>query len=253
MGRLTNRVALITGSSRGIGLAIAKVFASEGARVALHGRDADALERAQSDIEASGGHAIRVCADVTSSQETERLRHEVETRLGPVDILVANAGGSFSKPGPLEEIDEAAWHASLNGNLTATFLTIKTFLPGMKSRKTGNIITISSAAARRPHAQSPIPYSAAKAAVQMLTQHVAEQAGPFGVRVNCLAPEIILTERNLEQIPAAQQQSMVNLHPIRRLGTPQDVAEAALFIASEESAWLTGLILDISGGAVMPR
>ena len=96
---------------------------------------------------------------------------------------MANAGGSFTKPGPLEETSLEGWHASLDGNLTATFLTIKSILPGMKERKAGNIITISSAAGRRPHPGSPIPYAAAKAGIQMLTQHVATQVGPYGIRV----------------------------------------------------------------------
>ena len=139
----------------------------------------------------------------------------------------------------------------MEGNLTATFLTLKSILPGMKQRKSGNIITISSAAGRRPHPQAPIPYSAAKAGIQILTQNVAAQAGPFGIRANCIAPETILTERNLQRIPDAQQKSLVEMHPIRRLGTPEDVARAALYLASEEAAWVTGVVLDIAGGAIM--
>ena len=121
----------------------------------------------------------------------------------------------------------------------------------MKARKAGHIITVSSAAARRPHPQSPIPYAAAKAGIQMLTQHLATQVGPYGIRVNCIAPETILTERNQQRIPDAQKQALVDMHPIRRLGTPDDVARAARFLASDESAWITGVILDVAGGAVM--
>lgn len=98
---------------------------------------------------------------------------------------------------------------------------------------------------------SPVPYAAAKAGIQMLTQHLATQVGPHGIRVNCIAPETILTERNQERIPEAQQQALVEQHPIRRLGTPDDVARSALFLASEQSAWMTGMILDLAGGAVM--
>ncbi len=179
------------------------------------------------------------------------MRLHIEEELGPIDVLVANAGGSPVPPGPLEEISEEGWRASIDGNLTATFFTIKSVLPGMKEGKRGNIITISSAAARRPHPRSPVPYAAAKAGIQMLTQHLAAQAGPFGIRVNCIAPETILTERNLQRIPEPQRQALVERHPIRRLGTPEDVAAAALFLASEESGWTTGVILDIAGGAVM--
>jgi 3-oxoacyl-[acyl-carrier protein] reductase len=154
-------------------------------------------------------------------------------------------------PGPLEDISEEAWHSSVDGSLTATFLTIKSFLPGMKQRRAGNILTISSAAARRPHPQSPVPYAAAKAGIEMLTQHLAAQVGPAGIRVNCIAPETILTERNIERIPDAQKQALIDNHPIRRLGTPEDIARAALFLVSDDAAWITGVVLDVSGGAVM--
>jgi 3-oxoacyl-[acyl-carrier protein] reductase len=203
------------------------------------------------EIESSGGAAMQVVADVTKFADIEAMRRQVEQDFGPIDILVANAGGSFTMPGPLEETSEEGWHASVEGNLTATFLTLKSILPGMKQRKSGNIITISSAAGRRPHPQAPIPYSAAKAGIQILTQDVAAQAGPFGIRANCIAPETILTERNLQRIPDAQQKSLVEMHAIRRLGTPEDVARAALYLASEEAAWVTGVVLDIAGGAIM--
>jgi len=251
MGAFTGKVALVTGSSRGIGAAIARRFAREGASVVVHGRDATALSAVVGEIERTGGKAIHITADVTKFAEIELLRANVEKKFGPIDTLIANAGGSFTPPGPLEEISEEGWHASIDGNLTATFLTIKGILPGMKERKAGNIITISSAAARRPYPQSPIPYAAAKAGIQILTQVLAAQTGPYGVRVNCIAPETILTERNAARIPDAQKKSLLDMHPIRRLGKPEDVASAALFLASEDAGWISGVILDVAGGSVM--
>jgi len=251
MGVLDDKIALITGSSRGIGAAIATRFAAAGASVAIHGRDEAALATVQSRIRDAGGRVITVAADVTRFDQVEAMRRRVEDNLGPIDVLVANAGGNPIRPGPLEDITEEGWRASIDGNLTATFFTIKSVLPGMKQRKRGNIITISTAAARRPHSRSPVAYAAAKAGIQMLTQHLAAQAGPSGIRVNCIAPETILTERNLELIPEAQRQALIEQHPLRRLGTPNDVATAALFLASEESSWTTGVILDVAGGAVM--
>jgi 3-oxoacyl-[acyl-carrier protein] reductase len=248
---LVGKVVLVTGSSRGIGVAIARRFGDEGAKVVVHGRDSSALSEVQREIEWSGGRAIQVTGDVTRFEQIEIMRRDIERELGPIDILVANAGGSHTRPVPLEEIDEQGWRASIEGNLTATFLTIKSVLPGMKQRKAGNIITISSAAARRAHPQSPVPYAAAKAGIQMLTQHLAAQVGPFGVRVNCVAPEIILTEANRQQIPDPQKTTLAEMHPIRRLGTPDDVARAVLYLASEQSSWVTGVILDVSGGGVM--
>src|SRR4051812_48241994 len=187
MGLLKDRVALVTGSSRGIGAGIAKLFASEGARVAVHGRDAAMMSATRQEIEQAGGRAITVAADVTNFAEIERMRIRIEEELGAIEILVANAGGSFSPPGPLEETTEEGWRASIDGNLTATFLTLKSFIPGMKQRRQGNIVTVSSAAGRRAHPRSPIPYAAAKAGIELLTQDVAAQAGPFNIRVNCIA------------------------------------------------------------------
>jgi len=252
MDLLKDKVGLVTGSSRGIGAAIAQLFANEGAKVAVHGRDTAAASAVKGAIEHAGGSAIAVFGDVTRFDQIETMRYQIENTFGPIDILVANAGGSFTKPGPIEEISEEGWHASVEGNLTATFLTIKSVLPGMKQRKTGGIITISSAAGRRPHPQSPIPYSAAKAGIQIMTQDVAAQAGPYGIRVNCIAPETILTESNLQRIPEALQESLADQHPLKRLGIPDDIARAALFLASNNADWITGIVLDVAGGAVMP-
>ena len=251
MNALNNKVALITGSSRGIGAAIARVFAQEGAKVVLNGRDQTALSAVREEIARGGGKAMQAAADVTKFNEIEEMRRQVEEAFGPVDILVANAGGNFVMPGPLEETSEEGWRATVDANLTATFLTIKSVLPGMKSRRAGGIITISSAAARRPTARSPMAYTAAKAGIQILTQGLATQVGAYGIRVNCIAPETILTERNQKQIPEAQKQSLVEMHPIQRLGTPEDVARAALFLASEGAAWITGIIVDVAGGSVL--
>lgn len=251
MGTLNDKVALVTGSSRGIGAAIVRLFAQQGAKVAVHGRDTTALSAVQADIEQAGGRAMQVVADVTKFTEIEAMRLKIEQEFGAIDILVANAGGSFTMPGPLEQISEEGWHASVDGNLTATFLTIKSFLPGMKERKAGKIITISSAAGRRPHPQAPIPYSAAKAGIQLLTQDLAAQVGPYGIRANCIAPETILTERNRQRIPEVQQNALLDLHPIKRLGIPEDVAHTALFLASDDATWITGVVVDVAGGAVM--
>ena len=248
---LEGRVALVTGGSRGIGAAVARLFAQEGALVAVHGRDADALEAVRRDIETGGGRVVAVTGDVTDFRAIEAMRRRVEDELGPVDILVANAGGSFTAPGPIEEIAEDGWRASVEGNLTATFLTLKSVLPGMKARKRGAIVTVSSAAARRPHPRAPVAYAAAKAGIVILTQDAAAQAGPYGIRVNCVAPETILTERNRERIPPALQESLRADHPLQRLGTPEDVAQAVLYLASDAAGWISGVVIDVAGGAVM--
>jgi 3-oxoacyl-[acyl-carrier protein] reductase len=251
MNTLQDRVALVTGSSRGIGAAIATLFANEGARVVVHGRNTDAVETVRSQIEATGARVMSVIADLTRYDEIEGMRDRIEQVHGPVDILVANAGGSPSRPGPIEELSEEAWRASVDANLTATFLTIKCFLTGMKERGRGNVITMSSAAARRPNPASPIAYAAAKAGIELLTKDIAAQAGPHGVRANCIAPETIMTETNQQQIPEQVQETLRGTHPIRRLGTPEDVAQTALFLASDNSAWISGIVVDVAGGSVL--
>jgi 3-oxoacyl-[acyl-carrier protein] reductase len=253
MSILKDRVAWVTGSSRGIGAAIAKLFAEQGAKVAIHGRERSALTAVRLEIERHGGQVVEVVADVTKFAEIESGRRQIEQELGPVEILVANAGGSFTQPGPIEDTSEEGWRASVDGNLTATFLTIKSVLPGMKERKTGNIITMSSAAGRRPHPRSPVAYSVAKSGIELMTQDVAIQAGPYNIRANCIAPETILTERNEQRIPDTQKPALIEAHPLKRLGTPQDVARAALFLVSDDAGWITGVVLDVAGGAVMVR
>jgi len=252
MTALAGRTALVTGSSRGIGAQIARVFAEAGAREALHGRDEAALETTLADIRRDfAGELMAVTGDVTSYADVERMRGEIEQRWGPVDVLVANAGGSPVPPGPIEELSAEGWHASIDANLTSTFFLLKSFLPGMKARGSGSIVTMSSAAARRPSAHSPFAYAVAKAGVELLTQDAAAQAGPAGVRVNCLAPETIMTERNFQLIPADVQEQLRLQHPVRRLGTPNDVAQAALFLAADSASWISGVVLDVAGGAVL--
>jgi 3-oxoacyl-[acyl-carrier protein] reductase len=248
---LKDKVVLVTGSSRGIGAEIARLFAREGAKVALNSREAGALSSVQAEIEAAGGKAMQAAGDVTKFDEIEAMRRKIEETFGPVEILVANAGANLVMPGPLEGISEEGWRNTVDANLTAAFLTVKSFIPGMKERKAGNIITISSAAGRKMDGRLPIPYSAAKAGIQVLTQVLAAQVGPFGIRANCIAPETILTERNRQRIPEETKHTMAEAHPIRRLGTPEDVARAALFLASDAAGWITGVVLDVAGGSVL--
>ncbi len=248
---LAGRVALVTGSSHGIGSTIAAGLAESGATVAVHGRDAAAASSVAEVLRERGARAVAVTGDVTSGADLTAIHDQVLESLGPVDVLVANAGGSHARPAPLEDIAEDDWQAAIDGNLLATFLTLRCFLPGMKRRRRGTIVTLGSSAGRRADPRAPCAYAVAKAGVVRLTQQVAAQVGPFGIRVNCLAPETIVTDAIRARIPAERQERMADAHPLRRLGTPDDVAAAAVFLAGERSSWITGAVLDITGGAVL--
>jgi 3-oxoacyl-[acyl-carrier protein] reductase len=154
---------------------------------------------------------------------------------------------------PVDVLPESVWRETVDMNLTATFLTVQCFLPGMKQRRRGSIVTISSAAARRAHPGSPIAYAAAKAAIELFTQDVAAQMGQHGIRANCVAPETILTERSTVRIPDELKQQMAAQHPIARLGTPDDVVKAVAYLVSDDASWVTGIVVDVAGGAVLPR
>ena len=178
------------------------------------------------------------------------MRRQIEQQLGPVDVLVANAGGNYTKPGPLEDVDEEGWRLSIDGNLTATFLCLKSFLPGMKERRRGSIVTISSAAARRPHLGTPIPYAAAKAGVIGFTRSLAYEVAEYGVTVNAIAPGPIDTEL-FRKLPEDWRKRKIAELPIRRAGTVDEIAPTALLLASDEGSYYLGATLNPNGGDVM--
>jgi 3-oxoacyl-[acyl-carrier protein] reductase len=245
---LVGKVAVVTGGSRGIGAETSRVLAKNGVKVAVIGRDAAAIEGVVNQIQAGGGEALGIQADCTRSAEIERMRQQVEQELGFPEILAVFAG-SGGEPTPTVQMSEERWHAVIDANLTATFLTVKSFLPAMIEHKRGAIITMASSAGRLPSPASAA-YSAAKAGVIMLSRHLAADMGKHGIRVNCIAPSSILTEKVQRQMPPAMQQQVAASFPLGRLGNPEDVALTTLFLASDSAAWLTGLTLDVAGGRI---
>src|SRR5918994_98700 len=183
------------------------------------------------------------------------LRHRQQTSKGDsndrnrslhvdVAIVAAFAGGGRAPPGPLAQTSEEEGHSTVD-----TFLTLKSFLPGMIELGGGSIVTMASSAARFPTG-APVPYAAAKAGVIVLTSQVANEVGSHNVRVNCLAPHTVLVERTKRFMTEEHQRRIAAEIPLRRLGTPEDVALATLFLASESSSWITGVTLDVAGGKV---
>ena len=246
---LAGRVAVVTGGSRGIGAATARALAANGVDVAVVGRDEAALNAVAQSIQGAGTRAIRVRADCTQEDDVRRLADTVAEGLGAVDILAAFAGGNGM---PVPTIDETPghWREVIDTDLTSTYLTISAFLRPMVERGRGSIVTMSSAAGRQP-ARSNAAYAAAKAAVVAFTRHLANEVAPNGVRVNCIAPSSIETERLRSWTTPQVRRQLAESFPLRRIGQPDDVAAATLFLASDASSWITGTTLDIAGGKIM--
>jgi 3-oxoacyl-[acyl-carrier protein] reductase len=247
---LAGKVIVVTGGSGGIGAATCRMLAANGAKVAVNGRDETRIAAVVDAIRSAGGDAVGVAADFTDYAAIEHMRHRVEETFGPVGVVAAFAGVGGARPGPVAQITEEEWHSTVDGNLSATFLTLKSFLPGMINRSDGSIVTMASSAARVPTG-APAPYAAAKAGVVMLTRHVASEVGKHGVRVNCLAPHTVLVERTRRYMSEERRRQIATTIPLGRLGTPEDVALATLFLASESSSWITGVTLDVAGGWIM--
>ena len=247
---LAGKVAVVTGGSGGIGSATCRLLAANGAKVAVHGRDEDRIGAVVDEVGSDGGKAIGIAADVTDFAAIERMRLRVEEELGPVEVLAVFAASGGPLPGPTVEITEEGWRSAIDGNLTSAFLTLKSFLPGMIERRSGSIVTMASSAGRIP-TQAPTAYAAAKAGVVMLSRQVADEVGTHGVRVNCLAPDSILTERTRSYMTEDQVRQWAEAFPLGRMGAPEDVALATLYLASESSSWLTGVTLDVAGGKIM--
>ena len=247
---LAGKVALVTGGSRGIGAATVKALATNEVSVAVNGRDEEAIDGVVRAVTEAGGSAIGVPADVCDWGDTEAMRERVERELGPVDVLVPFAGG-FGGMTPVHEISEEEWHSVIESNLTSTFLTVKSFLPGMIERRSGAIVTMASNAARFLDIKLTASYAAAKAGIAMFTRHVALEVGEHNIRVNCVAPATTLSERVERIMPDERRADIAAMSPLGRLGTPEDSAMATLFLASESAGWLTGVTIDVAGGRIM--
>jgi len=241
---------VVTGGSKGIGAATCRLMGQQGVCVVVNGRHEDAINALTAEINQAGGRAIGVVADCLDFAAVEEMRKRTEREFGPADVLIAFAGG-FNAYTPAHEIGEAEWRWVVDANLTTTFLAVKSFLPGMIDRRRGSIVTMASNAARFLDILTIASYAAAKAGVMMFSRHVAKEVGQYGVRVNCVAPATVLSDRVRNLMSDERRAEVAALSPLGRIGEPEDVARATLFLASDSSAWLTGVTLDVAGGRIM--
>jgi NAD(P)-dependent dehydrogenase (short-subunit alcohol dehydrogenase family) len=250
--RLRGESAIVTGGAAGLGEAISKTLAREGASVAVVDINLPGAEKVAKEIEQNGGRALAMLCDVTKRSEIGKMVKDVLGRWGAIDILVNNAGG-FNKFTPLLEIGEEEWDQVLSLNLKSVFLCCQSVVPHMMERRKGRIINIASRAGVAPNPGGPdyLPYGAGKAGVIGFTRLLARELGPYGITVNSISPGTALTERVIRVRGAESLKKIAELAPLKHLVEPQDIAEAALFLASAEARYITGINLNVNAGNFM--
>ncbi|HWF39067.1 MAG TPA: SDR family oxidoreductase [Candidatus Acidoferrales bacterium] len=247
-GALSGKVAIVTGASRGIGRAIAEVFAREGAQVVICGRKQETLDQVAREI----GAAVKpIACHVGRLEQVEAMVSATSGEFGRIDILVNNAATNVAF-GPCLEMDEGQFDKTVEINLKSVFRLTKLVAPGMCERGSGSIINIASVSGFRPQMHSML-YSMSKAALIMMTKSYALELGPKGVRINAIAPGLIQTALSEHYWKEEQRrEEIISKQPIRRIGQPADITELALLMASDAGSYMTGQTVIVDGGALLP-
>ena len=246
MRRLEDKIALVTGGGAGIGRAMAETFAREGASVVIADRDGDAAQEVADAIVKSNGAARAFATDVTSTEEVQALMGAIKDAFGRLDVLVNNAG--VGERADFRHLDDAAWDKVWAVNVDGTVRCAREAFDLLRASGKASVVNLSSVMATK-HTRQMSVYSASKGAVSALTRSLAVEYAPYGIRVNCLCPgyvETALIGRYMANPMIAK--ALLTQTPLRRFGTPQDIANAALFLASDEAAYVTGASLNVDGG-----
>jgi len=254
--RFQGQSILITGGAGGLGRQIARQFAEQGGKVGILDSNLNAIESIVAEIVASGAVAAGEHVDVRDSIAVERAINKLADTLDGVNVLVTAAGGSLGTPRDLDEISSDDLDLVLDVNIKGTFNCAKSVIPFMKKSGGGSIITFSSIGGRSASPVTGVPYAAAKAAILGLTRRLAKEVGEFNIRVNAIAPGLFLTDRlegMFDQMSAAERSEVLSAIPLGRMPTLKECADPVLFLASEESSFITGIVLDVNGGRLMPN
>jgi 3-oxoacyl-[acyl-carrier protein] reductase len=244
---LAGKVVLVTGGTRGIGLAVARSLADDGASVVVSGRDPARLESAAKELEALGASALAVVADAAKREDADRLVEAAKERFGRIDVLVNNAG--ITRDQLLVRMKDDDWDQVLDTNLRGVFLMTRAVGKVMMRQKSGRIINISSAAGAMGNA-GQVNYSAAKAGVIGLTKAAARELAHWNILVNAVAPGLIETDM-AAAIPAEAREALLLQVPLKRIGTAKEVAEVVRFLAGEGAEYITGQVIHVNGGLYM--
>jgi NAD(P)-dependent dehydrogenase (short-subunit alcohol dehydrogenase family) len=250
--RLLNKNAIVTGAGRGMGFAIATALYNEGARVTLLDIDEKGVTESARQLDPTRGRTLGRKVDVTNRQQVEGLVKEVKSLWGSVDILVNNAGGALNTPYLLDQIEEKDWDLVVDVNLKGTFLCCQAVIPEMEKQGGGVIVNIAALAGHYRASLAGVQYTAAKAGVEGVTRQLAYDWGKAGIRVNAVAPTVTMTGDRIKALwdekSAEEKKKVLSAIPLGRLGTPEEVASVVIFLASNESSYITGVTIDVVGG-----